>query len=432
MEKSLFYFLGVCLMVQLVNDYTSNYTEYVVIGILTSSALWYGYCFLIKPLNIQRKLADVGYEKYFTENQWVSKDKLHQIRAMMRLRKKGALPPVYPNGWFALLDSDQVNINQVKYVAALGENFAVFRSSYGDVNILNAYCPHLGANMAVGGIVRGNCLQCPFHGWKFDGKDGKCVEIPNNGSNVLPKSSVRKWQSHEANGFIFVWYHVENEEPSWYPPRVKEISEWAYRGRSEHYVNAHIQDIPENGADVSHLSMLHGDMALGGQYAAQANTSLWKIVGTHKWKAAWKVEENQKHVSILDLEHKLEILKKFTVFKMNVEAHQIGPGLVVLNFKTSFGPIKLIQVVTPVEPMIQKVVHRIYCPLYLSLYGSIVLFMEALMFERDVVIWNHKTYIEKPLASKQEITLLAHRKWYKQFYSNNSHNFSFRKETMDW
>jgi len=52
---------------------------------------------------------------------------------------------------------------------------------------------------------------------------------------------------------------------------------------------------------------------------------------------------------------------------------------VILNFKTSFGPIKLVQVVTPVEPLIQKVVHRIYCPVYLSLYASIVLFMEAVM-----------------------------------------------------
>lgn len=63
----------------------------------------------------------MGYEKYLPQNHWVSKDKVHQVRAMMRLRKKGALPPVYPNGWFALLDSDQVNINQVKYVAALGK-----------------------------------------------------------------------------------------------------------------------------------------------------------------------------------------------------------------------------------------------------------------------------------------------------------------------
>lgn len=61
----------------------------------------------------------------------------------------------------------------------VGENLAVFRSSDGDVSILNAYCPHLGANMAIGGIVRGNSLQCPFHGWMFDGTNGKCTQILN-------------------------------------------------------------------------------------------------------------------------------------------------------------------------------------------------------------------------------------------------------------
>ncbi|KOX75969.1 hypothetical protein WN51_12399 [Melipona quadrifasciata] len=42
-------------------------------------------------------------------------------------RKLGKLPPVYPNGWFALLESSQLGKGQVKHVAALGQNFAVFR-----------------------------------------------------------------------------------------------------------------------------------------------------------------------------------------------------------------------------------------------------------------------------------------------------------------
>ena len=63
-----------------------------------------------------------------------------------------------------------------------GENFAVFRSEGGEVIILDAYCPHLGANLAVGGKVRGDCLECPFHGWVFDGHAGKCVSIPYSAS----------------------------------------------------------------------------------------------------------------------------------------------------------------------------------------------------------------------------------------------------------
>ena len=54
----------------------------------------------------------------------------------------------------------------------------MFRDTNGHVHALDAFCPHLGANLAVGGKVRGSCLECPFHAWRFNGDDGKCVNIP--------------------------------------------------------------------------------------------------------------------------------------------------------------------------------------------------------------------------------------------------------------
>lgn len=59
-----------------------------------------------------------------------------------------------------------------------GEQVAVFRSQEGKAYVVDGYCPHLGANLAVGGRVVGNCIECPFHGWQFQGSDGKCVKIP--------------------------------------------------------------------------------------------------------------------------------------------------------------------------------------------------------------------------------------------------------------
>lgn len=61
---------------------------------------------------------------------------------------------------------------------SLGEHFAVFRGEDGRINVLDAMCPHLGANIAIGGVVSGDCIQCPFHGWVFSGSTGKCVRIP--------------------------------------------------------------------------------------------------------------------------------------------------------------------------------------------------------------------------------------------------------------
>lgn len=59
-----------------------------------------------------------------------------------------------------------------------GEQVAVFRGQDGTAYVVDAYCPHLGANLAVGGRVVGGCIECPFHGWQFRGNDGKCVRIP--------------------------------------------------------------------------------------------------------------------------------------------------------------------------------------------------------------------------------------------------------------
>jgi cholesterol 7-desaturase len=72
-----------------------------------------------------------------------------------------------------------------------------------------------------------------------------------NVSIVEKSAKLKKWTSREVNNLIFVWFHVENEEP-WELPVVKEIEkcDWSFHGKNEFFVNSHIQDIPENGADV--------------------------------------------------------------------------------------------------------------------------------------------------------------------------------------
>lgn len=54
-------------------------------------------------------------------------------------------------------------------------------------------------------------------------------------------------------------YHCDGKEPDWEIPNVDEIisGEWKYKGRTEHEINCHIQEVPENGADIAHLNYLH-------------------------------------------------------------------------------------------------------------------------------------------------------------------------------
>lgn len=125
-------------------------------------------CWLIRNFH-SKDLSDVGFE-----------GKRSAINRARRLRKIGSkIPPPFPNGWFAIIESKEVKAGTAKSVNCLGENFVVFRASKSkEVFVLDAYCPHMGANLGVGGIVVGDCIECPFHQWKFSGADGACVQIP--------------------------------------------------------------------------------------------------------------------------------------------------------------------------------------------------------------------------------------------------------------
>ena len=78
---------------------------------------------------------------------------------------------------------------------------SLYRGEDGDAHVLDAHCPHLGAHLAVGGKVEGECLRCPFHGWLFEGDDGRCVEIPyGEGERIPAKARARAYPIVERNG----------------------------------------------------------------------------------------------------------------------------------------------------------------------------------------------------------------------------------------
>jgi cholesterol 7-dehydrogenase len=58
---------------------------------------------------------------------------------------------------------------------------------------------------------------------------------------------------------------------------------------------------------------------------------------------------------------------------------QIGPAYVELYLTTSLGVVIILQTVTPVEPLLQKVEHRIYCPPSLALFANFILYGESVM-----------------------------------------------------
>lgn len=84
-------------------------------------------------------------------------------------------------------------MSEAIFIKCLGEQLVIYRTQNNKVFIVDAYCPHLGANLGIGGRVDGDCIVCPFHQWSFRGSDGKCTKIPYSTSGKLRKNIYSKY-----------------------------------------------------------------------------------------------------------------------------------------------------------------------------------------------------------------------------------------------
>ncbi|XP_008551501.1 cholesterol 7-desaturase nvd 1 [Microplitis demolitor] len=367
---------------------------------------------------------------------------INQSRIYLSDREISELPPIYPNGWYALLESSELAKGQAKHVSALGENFAVFRTEKGNVNVIDAYCPHLGANLAKGGKVINDCLECPFHNWTFSG-DGKCQSIPYSKTDPS-KIKMKSWTCREVNKLIFVWYHAELADPEYEIESIPQIEDgsWQCHGRNEFHVTCHIQDLSENGADWAHLSVVHGPTKFMGMLPRSIVHHSWTGVGwqsnapsdyndepdhndnyqgiLENGKVRVRNNKIKKHCGTINLHHKLLILNKFKILNLNVHGQQVGPGYVELFMDTALGPVCVIHVVVPLGPFLQRTIHLIYSSTLISPYTKMIFIGECAMFERDVEVWNYKKFIKNAKLVNEDRSIAVYRRWYKQFYTAHS------------
>ena len=169
----------------------------------------------------------------------------------------------FPFGWYAVEETGFIEVGQVKPLRYFSKDLAMWRGEDGQVRVTDAWCKHLGAHMGHGGKVHGNLLECPFHAWRYDGEEGVVKDIPY--AKAIPpqvkRKCLRTWPVTEANGWIWVWYHPDqNVAPMWDVVVHEEYGdpEWTEYDMHEWIVYGSIQNMAENGVDVAHFKYIHG------------------------------------------------------------------------------------------------------------------------------------------------------------------------------
>jgi phenylpropionate dioxygenase-like ring-hydroxylating dioxygenase large terminal subunit len=138
----------------------------------------------------------------------------------------------------------------------LGERFVVFRDTHGSAGVLDEFCMHRGASLALGRNEEGG-LRCLYHGWKFS-VDGAILETPNHADrHFCERMRAPSFPVHEQSGLIWTYIGPKELRP---PFRRFGFDTVPTSNRAVCRANNKASWLPlfENGFDSSHVPILHG------------------------------------------------------------------------------------------------------------------------------------------------------------------------------
>lgn len=165
------------------------------------------------------------------------------------------------NQWYVILQSKELKKGKTLGVLRMGERMVLWRDSRGQVVCQADLCPHRFAALSIG-CIKGDTIQCPFHGFEYD-TNGRCTYVPANGRSAeVPKNlQVQTYPCREAHEYIYIWWgepRAEYPPLPWFEDLDKTFTTSDYQ---THWPVQYSRAI-ENQLDVFHLAFVH-DSTIG-------------------------------------------------------------------------------------------------------------------------------------------------------------------------
>lgn len=179
--------------------------------------------------------------------------------------------PFLRNAWYVAGWSEAL-VDTPLRITVLGEPLALFRAADGSVVALGDICPHRFASLG-GGKVRGDTIECPYHGLRFD-RDGRCIHNPHGEGHIPAGTAVRSYPVAERHHAIWVW---TGEPAQADPARIPDFSLYdrtdVVSSRDYLHVDADYRLINDNLLDLSHAAFLHPFLTTDG-FAGRSRTNV--------------------------------------------------------------------------------------------------------------------------------------------------------------
>jgi phenylpropionate dioxygenase-like ring-hydroxylating dioxygenase large terminal subunit len=303
--------------------------------------------------------------------------------------------PAYPNGWFGIGYSDDVESEAVMPVEYFGRDLVVFRGEDGGVRVLDAHCPHLGAHLGYGGKVVGNTVRCPFHAWRF-GDGGKCEDIPY-AKRIPAKAKIRAWDVCEQNGLIFIWHHAEGRPAEAGIPAIEEYGAegWGDYTRARWKVKSRMYDMGENPVDAQHFKYLHGGVAPDFRQVDDGRGGIRNVADLGMPTPRGEIQGS-------------------------ITSESYGPGFGIVHVRGVLHTI-IVMANTPIDEEHVDVRFSYLQPRTddpkLQRLGNAMIEELKRQMEADIPIFEHKKYLTRPLLLPEDGPIAAYRRNARKYYT---------------
>ncbi|MBT3989113.1 MAG: Rieske 2Fe-2S domain-containing protein [Rhodospirillaceae bacterium] len=149
--------------------------------------------------------------------------------------------------------SSEIANGQALPVQVMDEEFTLFRGETGTAHVVGHRCSHRSAQLSTG-WVKGDTLQCMYHGWKFDG-NGCCVERPGEkNTGAFPQADIPGYPVQEFLGLIYAYFG--DGEPPHFPPFKKYEDIGVIENHATIFPCNWFQTM-ENHFDETHIAFVH-------------------------------------------------------------------------------------------------------------------------------------------------------------------------------
>lgn len=162
------------------------------------------------------------------------------------------------NQWYVAEDIANIT-DKPRRVKLLGFDFVLFRDADGKIACLSDVCIHRGASLGAG-QTRNGCVECPYHGWTFNG-EGSVTRIPSLPADMKIPARARVDSYPVVERFGWVWVFL-GDLPEIERPPLPEFPEYDdpanYRCiRGEWLWKGDYVRVVENGLDFAHAPFVH-------------------------------------------------------------------------------------------------------------------------------------------------------------------------------